>query len=98
MYKHRARMTQRRYEILILIAKGYKNKQIARKMGLSMSNTKVQKWRLYCYLDVHCANDAVFMGIQIGMLSLKELSKSMKGIINATIAKQRKSKFEFKEG
>lgn len=43
MYKHRATMTDRRHQILILMAKGYKNKQIARKMGLSLSNTRMQK-------------------------------------------------------
>ena len=56
MYKHRATMTDRRHQILILMAKGYKNKQIARKMGLSLSNTRMQKWRLYCFLGEECKN------------------------------------------
>jgi|GEM_PF-3546303 len=43
MYKHKATMTDRRHQILFLIAKGYNNKQIARKMGLSISNTRMQK-------------------------------------------------------
>ena len=34
MYKHQARMTSRRREILILMAKGYSTKQIAKKMEL----------------------------------------------------------------
>ena len=64
MYKHKATMTDRRHQILFLIAKGYNNKQIARKMGLSISNTRMQKWRLYCYLgEIHTAIDAVYMGI-----------------------------------
>ena len=50
MYKHRATMTDRRHQILILISKGYNNKQIARKMGLSLANTRLQKWRMYCFL------------------------------------------------
>ncbi len=68
MYKHKAIMTDRRRQILILIAKGYNNKQIARKMGLSLSNTRMQKWRLYCYLgEIHTALDAVYMGLQMGL-------------------------------
>lgn len=79
MYKHQARMTGRRREILILIAKGYNNKQIARKMGLSLSNTRMQKWRLYCHLgDIHSAIDAVYMGLQRGLLEIKDLSEAIR--------------------
>lgn len=75
MYKHKAKMTTRRHQILILIAKGYKNEEIAEEMGLSLCNTKLQKWRLYCYLgDVHNAIDAVFMGLQIGLLRESDLA------------------------
>lgn len=69
MYKHRATMADRRHQILILMAKGYKNKQIARKMGLSLSNTRMQKWRLYCFLgEIHTAIDAIYMGLQMGLI------------------------------
>ena len=81
MHKHQARMTERRRQILKLIAKGYKNERIAKEMGLSLSNTKLQKWRLYCYLCVNTAIDAVYVGLEQGLLSFKELSKSMKGKI-----------------
>ena len=79
MYKHRATMTERRRKILFLIAKGYKNKQIARKLGMTLSNTQLQKWRLYCYLgDVHSAVDAVYMGLQMGLISKDILSEPMR--------------------
>ena len=79
MYKHRATMTGRRHEILKLIAKGYNNKQIARKLGLSISNTRLQKWRLYCYLgEIHTAIDAVYMGLQMGLLKEVELCEPMR--------------------
>lgn len=85
MYKHKARMTARRREILILIAKGYNNKQIARKMGLSLSNTRLQKWRLYCYLgEIHTAIDAVIMGLQMGFLKEKDLSDPIKEDVYAS--------------
>ncbi len=64
MYKHKAIMTDRRYQILLLIAKGYNNRQIAKKMGLTLCNTKLQKWRLYCYLGAHVQNEAILAGLQ----------------------------------
>ena len=77
--KHKATMTDRRYQILILIAKGYKNKQIARKMGLSLSNTRLQKWRLYCYLgEIHSEIDAVYMGLQMGLLKESDLAEPIR--------------------
>lgn len=79
MYKHKATMTGRRHAILKLIAKGYNNKQIARKMGLSLSNTRLQKWRLYCFLgEIHTAIDAVYMGLQMGYLQEVELSEAIR--------------------
>ena len=79
MYKHKATMTSRRHEILILIAKGYNNKQIAKKMRLSLCNTKLQKWRLYCYLgEINTAIDAVYMGLQMGLLNEKDVAEPIR--------------------
>ena len=79
MYKHKARLTPRRREILILIAKGYNNDEIAKAMGLTLTNTKLQKWRLYCYLgDIHTAVDAVYMGLQQGLLDMRDLSEAIR--------------------
>lgn len=79
MSKHRAIMTDRRHLILILIAKGYNNKQIARKMGLTLCNTKLQKWRLYCYLgEIHTSIDAVYMGLQMGLLREDDLTEQIR--------------------
>lgn len=79
MYKHRATMTDRRYKILKFIAKGYNNKQIARKMKMSLSCLKTQKWRLYCYLgEIHTAIDAVYMGLRMGLLQMSELCEPMR--------------------
>ena len=79
MYKHKARLTPRRREILILIAKGYNNDEIAKAMGLTLTNTKLQKWRLYCYLgDIHTAVDAVYMGLKERLLDIKDLSEAIR--------------------
>ena len=79
MYRHKARLTPRRREILILIAKGYNNDEISKAMDLSIMNTKLQKWRLYCYLgDIHTALDAVYMGLQQGLLDMRDLSEAIR--------------------
>lgn len=79
MYKHKATMTDRRHKILILIAKGYNNKQIARKMGMTLCNTKFQKWRLYCYLgEIHTSIDAVYIGLQMGLLREDDLAEQIR--------------------
>ena len=44
-------MTDRRHQILRLIAKGNKNKQIARKMGLSLSITRMQNGVCTVFLE-----------------------------------------------
>lgn len=90
MYKHKATMTDRRHQILILIAKGYRNKQIARKMGLPLSNTRMQKWRLYCYLgEIHTEIDAVFMGLQMGLLKENDLAEPIREeIYDSKVEKQ----------
>lgn len=89
MYKHKATMTGRRYKILKLIAKGYSNKQIARKLGLSLSNTTFQKWRLYCFLgDVHNVFDAVYMGLQMNLLNKDDLSEAIREEIYGEQIKQ----------
>lgn len=77
-----ARMTDRRYKILKLIAKGFNNEQIAKETGLSLSNTKMQKWRLYIHLNINTRDDAILMGLVRGYLDEKEIKvKNKKEII-----------------
>ena len=77
----KARMTDRRKEILKLIAKGFNNEQIAKAMDLSLSNTKLQKSRLYNYLGIHTAIDAIYVGLQEYLIYLSDLSEEMKAKI-----------------
>lgn len=80
--RQRARMTERRYKILKLIAKGFNNEQIAKEMELSLSNTKMQKWRLYVHLNVNKKDDAILIGLVKGYLDPKEIKvKNKKEII-----------------
>ena len=94
MYKHKARLTPRRREILILIAKGYNNDEIAKAMGLTLTNTKLQKWRLYCYLgDIHTAVDAVYMGLKERLLDIKDLSEAIREKIYEKKKKKQKHSY-----
>lgn len=61
--KH-ARMTERRLQILKLMAKGYKDEQIARVMNISIANLKMQKSRLYNYLGVHTKKEALSVALE----------------------------------
>ncbi len=89
-YKHKARMTTRRFQILKLIAKGYDNLQIANAMNLSYSNTKLQKWRLYCFLGVHNQNDAILAGLYMGYLIPSDVEVENKKSILKTLKEIRK--------
>ena len=94
MYKHKARLTPRRREILILIAKGYNNDEIAKAMGLTLTNTKLQKWRLYCYLgDIHTAVDAVYMGLKERLLDIKDLSEAIREKIYERLNEKQKHSY-----
>ena len=73
-----SRMTERRREILKLITKGFNNEQIAKAMDLTLSNTKLQKSRLYNYLGVHTAIDAIYAGLQEGLLFQSDLSEEIR--------------------
>ena len=77
----RARMTERRREILKLIAKGFNNEQIAKAMDLTLSNTKLQKSRLYNYLGIHTAIDAIYIGLHEHLIYSSDLSEEMKAKI-----------------
>ena len=77
----KARMTERRREVLKLIAKGFNNEQITKATDLSLSNTKMQKSRLYSYLGIHTAIDAIYVGLQEGLLYQNDLSEEIKAKI-----------------
>ena len=76
-----SRMTERRREILKLIAKGFNNEQIAKAMDLTLSNTKLQKSRLYNYLGIHTAIDAIYIGLHEHLIYPSDLSEEMKAKI-----------------
>jgi len=83
MYKHKARMTPRRYKILQLMAQGYTDNEIAKMLDLSKTNYNLQRWRLYCYIgDVHKPIDAVMVALDSGILQNRDLSKSVISKIN----------------
>lgn len=52
-------LTERENELLGLLAKGYANKQIAERMGLTLESVKTYLKRVYDKLHVHCRTEAV---------------------------------------
>ena len=83
MYKHKARMTPRRYKILQLMAQGYTDDEIAKMLDLSKTNYNLQRWRLYCYIgEVHKPMDAVYVALQVGLLHDWDLSEKIRKEIN----------------
>jgi DNA-binding NarL/FixJ family response regulator len=53
-----ADLTERENELLGLLAKGYANKQIAERMGLTLESVKTYLKRVYDKLHVHCRTEA----------------------------------------
>ena len=55
----------------------------------TLCNTKLQKWRLYCYLgEIHTAIDAVYMGLQMGLLNENDLAEQIREEIYDTETKK----------
>ena len=98
MYKHKARMTPRRFKILQLMAKGYTNEKIAKELNLTKSHYNLQRWRLYCYLgEVHKPMDAVRTALQIGLLQDRNLSEKIREEIYGNSVKQTTQIFYYPE-
>jgi len=77
-YRHKAKMTGRRLEILKLMATDLSFQEIAEKIGITITYLYFQNWRLYCYLGVNNRYDAVFVAIQQGLLTKNQLSRKVK--------------------
>lgn len=64
----RARIAPREREILVLVANGAENKQIARELGLSQDTVKSYLRNLFARWDVTSRAEAVAMGIRLGVI------------------------------
>ncbi len=74
----KARITPRRTQILKLMAKGYKDEQIGRIMNLHITNVKMQKSRLYNYLGVHTKKEALYVGLEKGLVDYSDFKTTPK--------------------
>lgn len=61
-------VTDREYEVLALVAAGYANKEIARRLGLSPNTVKTHLARLYEKLDVQRRTQAVQKARELSLI------------------------------
>lgn len=66
----RADLTAREVEVLALVAKGFRNKQIARVIGRTEGTVKVHLRHLMTKLGVEDRTEAVTLGLQRGIIHL----------------------------
>jgi len=75
---NKARITKRRIQILRLIAQGYSDEKISKILGLHITNVKMQKSRLYSYLEVHSKKEALYKGQEIGLINCSDFKTGIK--------------------
>jgi ATP/maltotriose-dependent transcriptional regulator MalT len=63
-------LTERESEILLLLSRGLRNKEIARELSISPRTVKRHTINLYAKLDVHSRNEAVARARSLGILPL----------------------------
>ena len=61
-------ITPKQKEVLFYLAQGYQNKEIAYKMGLSVSTIKLHLTGLYLRLNVNNRIEALIVAQQLGLL------------------------------
>ena len=62
-------ITPKQMEVLFYLAQGYQNKEIAYKMGLSVSTIKLHLAGLYLRLNVRSRISALIVAQNLGLLS-----------------------------
>ena len=66
-------LTERQREVLVLVAKGYKNEQIADELIITLSTVKAHVSEIYRTLNVSGRVQASILGIKLGIISLDEI-------------------------
>ena len=61
-------LTEREKEILLLISKGYKKKEIGKSLGLSENTIKDHAKKLYVKLDINSVAEATFIALNSGLI------------------------------
>jgi two-component system, NarL family, response regulator NreC len=63
------RLTDRERQIYQLLAEGNSNKDIARRLGLSLHTVETHRWRIMEKLDVHSTADLVLSAVRRGIVT-----------------------------
>jgi DNA-binding NarL/FixJ family response regulator len=67
-----AQLTSREREVLILIAEGQSNKEIANKLGIGVRTIETHRERIMRRLDIHSVAGLTKFAIANGMISIEE--------------------------
>ena len=70
------KLTVREMEILNLVARGMKNKDIAQELNLGLPTIKVYLSDIFSKLKVRSRTEAVMVGIQIGLINVSDTYQS----------------------
>ena len=70
------KLTNRELIILRLVAKGLSNKEISRRLGLSLPNVKVSLTTIFKKLEVSSRTEAISFCMRAGTLSFDDLATS----------------------
>ena len=65
-------LTPRQREVLQLVAEGYSNKEIAKKLAITVKTTETHRSQLMNRLDIHDVAGLVRYAMRIGLISAHE--------------------------
>jgi len=66
-------LSERESEVLVLVARGAANKEIARSMGLSVRTVEAHMRSIFAKLEVGSRTEAVVFAVKAGLLRLEEV-------------------------
>lgn len=69
-YQYRQALTKREREILILMYRGYNQREIARELCISPATVRKHRQHIYEHLDVHSKHEALMAAYRLGIVSM----------------------------
>ncbi|GGZ97622.1 response regulator [Streptomyces echinoruber] len=71
------RLTERESEVLVMLARGKANKEIARELGIGQQTVKTYVSHIFDKLGVHSRTQAVAHALRLGLVSSGELARGL---------------------
>lgn len=66
------KLSENQMEVLVLLSKGFEQREIARLLGITLNAAKCRAREVYRKLGAHNAAEAVSEGYQLGLLKVIE--------------------------